>query len=142
MFLLLGTKPKYNPAFLYEALRWKAFKKFLANFTLLKEAPIDIHKVWDRYMVYATALGVADKFMRNVEKLAQEGLIRDIEHPSWYIGTGHSSGDGLSTTSVASGISSLASALAGPTGFGGGFSGGGGSSGGGSGGGGGSSGAS
>ncbi len=122
MILLLLTKPKYNPAFLYEVLRWEAFKKFLKSFTLLKEAPIDIHKVWDKYMVYAAALGVADKFMKNVERLAREGAIADLEQPGWYVGGGHFSGGGFSTASVTSGLSSLMSALSSSSGFGGGGS--------------------
>lgn len=44
----------------YDA-KWKNFKKYLNDFSLMKEYPPESVAVWNHYLVYATALGVADK---------------------------------------------------------------------------------
>ncbi len=41
--------------------KWMAFKNFLNDFSILKEREIPEIALWERYMVYATVLGVADK---------------------------------------------------------------------------------
>ncbi|PIT85093.1 hypothetical protein COU36_05270, partial [Candidatus Micrarchaeota archaeon CG10_big_fil_rev_8_21_14_0_10_59_7] len=50
--------------------RWLAFKRFVSDFTLLKEKPPESVVVWERYLVYATALGEG----KNVEKAMQVEL--------------------------------------------------------------------
>jgi uncharacterized membrane protein len=46
--------------------RWNNFKKFLTDFSALKEYPPESIKIWDHYLVYATALGVAKEVLRNM----------------------------------------------------------------------------
>jgi uncharacterized membrane protein len=41
-------------------VRWKAFEKFLKEFTNIKDYPIPGLTIWEHYMVYATAFGIAD----------------------------------------------------------------------------------
>jgi len=47
----------------YDA-KWKNFKKYLSDFSLMKEYPPESIAVWNEYLVYATALGVADKVIK------------------------------------------------------------------------------
>lgn len=46
--------------------RWNNFKKYLTDFSALKEYPPESIKVWDHYLVYATALGVAKEVLHNM----------------------------------------------------------------------------
>lgn len=41
-------------------VRWKAFKHFLEEFSNIKDYPMPGIIVWDHYMVYASAFGIAD----------------------------------------------------------------------------------
>src|SRR5690625_6642997 len=44
----------------------------------MRDAPPDFFMLWDRYYVYAAALGVAKRFLANVTKLADErGIATD-----------------------------------------------------------------
>jgi uncharacterized membrane protein len=47
--------------------RWDRFKRYLTDFSALKEHPPESIKLWDFYMVYAVALGVAEKVIKNME---------------------------------------------------------------------------
>ncbi|SNR74972.1 DUF2207 family protein [Desulfurobacterium atlanticum] len=52
-----------------EKLLWEGFKNFLSNFVMMKKyAPSDI-SIWKEWLVYATALGVADKVEKVMEEL-------------------------------------------------------------------------
>lgn len=46
--------------------KWNNFKKYLTDFSALKEHPPESIKIWDSYLVYATALGVAEEVIRNM----------------------------------------------------------------------------
>lgn len=46
--------------------RWDNFKKYLTDFSALKEHPPESIKIWDSYLVYATSLGVAEEVLRNM----------------------------------------------------------------------------
>ncbi|MDP1551697.1 MAG: DUF2207 domain-containing protein, partial [Methanobacteriaceae archaeon] len=43
------------------------FKRFIKDFSLIKEYPPESVAVWNQYLVYATALGVADKVRKSME---------------------------------------------------------------------------
>lgn len=47
--------------------QWHSFKKYIEDYSLIKEYSPDSVKVWDKYLVYATALGVADKVKKSME---------------------------------------------------------------------------
>nr|WP_211205277.1 DUF2207 domain-containing protein [Pseudothermotoga thermarum] len=53
-------------------LRWKNFEKFLTDFSMLSSYPPQSVAIWDEYIVYATALGVAKEVIRNLKKLYPE----------------------------------------------------------------------
>ena len=42
-------------------VRWKAFKKFLEDFSSFEDYPVPSIVVWEHYLVYATSFGIADK---------------------------------------------------------------------------------
>jgi uncharacterized membrane protein len=46
--------------------RWNNFRKYLTDFSALKEYPPESIKIWDHYLVYATALGVAKEVLDNM----------------------------------------------------------------------------
>lgn len=43
--------------------KWKAFKRFLEEFSMMKDYPMPSVIVWEHYLVYATSLKIADKVM-------------------------------------------------------------------------------
>ena len=47
--------------------RWHNFKKYIEDYSLIKEYSPESVKVWNRYLVYATALGVAEGVKRAME---------------------------------------------------------------------------
>jgi len=52
--------------------KWQAFKKFISDFSAMKEAGPELLPLWEKYLVYATALGVADKLLDNLKLVAKE----------------------------------------------------------------------
>lgn len=50
--------------------KWNNFKKYLKDFSLMKEYPPESIAIWDEYLVYATALGVADEVEKAMGELA------------------------------------------------------------------------
>ena len=58
-------------------LKWKNFKKFLSDNSLMKEHPPESIVIWNQYLVYATALGVADKVYESMKLHVGEGNIDD-----------------------------------------------------------------
>jgi len=49
--------------------RWKAFKKYIEDFSDFKQKPVMDIILWEKYLVYATSLGVADKVIKAMKKL-------------------------------------------------------------------------
>lgn len=71
--------------------RWKNFKKYIADFSDLKEHPPGSVKIWDHYMVYAMALGVAEEALENMSVIVPKEEFRMSHfHNRVYI-TGYSS---------------------------------------------------
>ena len=61
LMLPSGIAGKYtDEGKLYEE-KWMKFKKFLEDYSLIKEHPPESIAIWNKYLVYATALGVADE---------------------------------------------------------------------------------
>ncbi|WP_458404535.1 DUF2207 domain-containing protein [Methanobrevibacter sp.] len=48
-------------------LKWKNFKKFLKDNSLINEHPPESIVVWRKYLIYGAALGVADKVYENMK---------------------------------------------------------------------------
>jgi uncharacterized membrane protein YgcG len=52
--------------------RWAAFRRFLRRFSSLPDAPTLAVVIWEKYLVYATALGVAHRVAKQVKALVPE----------------------------------------------------------------------
>ena len=134
-----GTIPSWRPEVAREVYGWQGFKRTLSDYTTMKDAPLDFFKLWDKYYVYAAALGVAEQYLKALRKAAPLHGIDEstmIRQASW-MGISHGSVNNLAGLSQS--ISSLSSALSaasasassgGSSSGGGGGGGGGGSSGG------------
>ena len=48
-------------------LKWNNFKKFIKDNSLIKEHPPESIVVWKKYLIYGTALGVADKVYKSMK---------------------------------------------------------------------------
>ncbi|MDI3543447.1 MAG: hypothetical protein PWP57_1052, partial [Candidatus Atribacteria bacterium] len=121
-----------------EFKRWQAFRRFISDFSLMREAsPVLLH-IWDRYLVYAVVLGVAEELLKNLKLYAQEKG-ETLVVPTWYRPVGGTftlaSLDGLSRLNNFSNrmenLAHLRQAVSTSTSVGGGFSHGGGGGGGG-----------
>ncbi len=116
-----------------EAARWGAFKRYLADFSRLEQAPAISLELWDRFLIYAITFGVAQEVLEQARLHAPPEL-GDTSSIYWF---GHYGYTGGHTENAFAGLeSALSGAFAPPSsGGGGGFSGGGGEGGGGGGGG-------
>jgi len=62
--------PSRLPATLRERLaRWGAFRRYLTDFSTFQDAPTAAITIWEHYLVYAVALGVADEVEEQVRAL-------------------------------------------------------------------------
>jgi uncharacterized membrane protein len=137
VFLLAGRAIlRWSEPGLLEHKRWQAFRKFLREFSAIKQAPVGLLAIWEQYYVYAVVLGVAEQFARNIGRLADaRGTV--LAAPIWYVQTGGTAGAAALGTSLASfssfaqNFSGMVSSFTTSTRSGGGFSGGGGGGGGG-----------
>ncbi len=134
--LLASTLRRRTPRGAEQAAEANALKRFLKDFSSLDEAPVGHLKLWERYLVYAVALGVSADLVRGLEAKVPE-VAQSGSFAPWYTTGGvHSPGSlvglGLFRASFgASVLSSVSPSRSGSSGFGGGFSGGGGGGGGG-----------
>ena len=120
-------------------VKWKAFKKFLLNFGRFRDKELPEIVLWEKYLVYATIFGIADRVSKVMEIKVKEvdpnattfnsNLFYNYYFTSSLVKT-------IDTTRSASLSQVAASTQSSGAGFGGGFSGGGGFGGGGTGGGG------
>ena len=143
IILLLGSvycfiKSKRIPIFsqtgIDEKEEWIGLKKFMTDFSLLKEREIPELVLWEKYLVYATAFGIADKVLKQLKtkfpELNDENYIRDhytcmymASHPHIY----HNSfSKSVSSAQSYHSAQVAASAMSSGSGGGGGFSSGGG----------------
>lgn len=47
--------------------KWKAFKKYMEDFSLLKEKDVPDLTIWEKYLVYATAFGISEKVIKELK---------------------------------------------------------------------------
>lgn len=132
--LALTLVPSWRKEVASEAQGWRGFKRTLSDYTRMKDAPDDFFKLWDVYYPYAAALGVADKFLKNMARASPERGNTYTHIPLWL---GHNSStprmQSLSTaTSTLGSLSSALSAAGASASSGGSVAGGGGGGGGGS----------
>ncbi|NLJ48390.1 MAG: DUF2207 domain-containing protein [Candidatus Atribacteria bacterium] len=85
IFALIARKSlgRWSQQGLIEYRRWTAFKRFITDYSLMKEAPPILLQIWDRYLIYAVAMGVAEKLLKNLKIYIQE-TGSELSHPGWY----------------------------------------------------------
>jgi uncharacterized membrane protein len=115
--------------------KWRAFKKYLEDFSKLDDVPTYMLAIWEQFLVYAVVFGIAKKVIDQLKVYIPQV---DQEHAHLFASTWYASpqGSGLdSLDSLSLGVSEMvtaaATSVASSTGGGGGFSGGGGGGGGG-----------
>jgi len=102
--------PAWTPDVAQERAGWLAFRRTLSDYTRMKDAPPDFFHLWDRYYVYAAALGVAEQFLRNFERLATQLQLEEaslMRRAGWLSGV-----KARDLRSFSRSVSALSSALA------------------------------
>lgn len=142
VFGLLGLTLRKRTQLGAEAYaEWVGLKKFLQDFSNLKEYAPNSIVVWEDYLVYATTFGIAEKVLKyiemNLDKIPKEELARSYIFSKAIAsdGTINLASINTFTVSLNTAMQAISSSAHTSTGSGGGFSGGGGGGGGGSGGG-------
>lgn len=52
----------------YDA-KWHNFAKYIQDFSLIKDQPPESIEIWDKYLVYASALGIANEVRKSMEMI-------------------------------------------------------------------------
>ena len=140
IYLFSGSISKRTPESTLQVKRWKAFKKMIKDFSEMENAPTTLLHLWDRYLVYAVVLGVAEELLKNLEDFAIK-TGQNVSGVGWYYGATGAMRGSLSSkqfSTLSSNLSSTISSMTATSGAfntststGGGFSGGGGGGGGG-----------
>lgn len=139
LFLAIKGLSRRTPEAALEMKRWDAFRRFMADFSAMKEAGPGLLVLWETYLVYATALGVAEKLLENLKLVAAE-FRQTTPQASWFRSAYGPGRSGLAPAGLGSlealtrsfqNFQNLSRALSSSSSSGGGFSGGGGGGGGG-----------
>ena len=111
---------------LNESAKWKGLKKFMENFSMLDKREIPELELWEHYLVYATAFGVADKVLKQL-KIVYKDVYENMNNYGYmYLMMNTDFSSSFSNAISSSVTSSYTSTLSSGSGSGGGFSGGGG----------------
>ena len=107
-----------------EIEEWKGLKKYMEDYSLLNEKKVFDIVLWEKFLVFATAFGIADKVIKQL-KIVYPDIDQsiDLNHYAYFHVMMHTN---FSTGFVSSVSSSMSSTYSSGTGGGGGFSGGGG----------------
>ena len=107
-----------------EIEKWKGLKKYMEEFSLLNEREVPEIAIWEKFLVYATAFGIADKVLKQI-KIVYPDIENNINVNTYpYMHLMIHTNFSRSFSSAIS--SSMSSAYSSASGRGGGFSGGGG----------------
>lgn len=64
---LAGRHKGFTQKGVDEQEEWKAFKKYMLDFSLLNEKEVPHLVLWERYLVFATAFGIAEKVIKQLK---------------------------------------------------------------------------
>ncbi len=111
------------------AAKWDGLRRYLADFSRIKDAPPASLILWEQLLVYGIVLGVADEVLKAAQMVAPKDMM-DASHVYWINGSA-GYGGGLTMLQLGSLTSGIGRAVAAGTphssgGGGGGFGGGGG----------------
>jgi uncharacterized membrane protein len=125
--LLRQRSPEGNQRF----LEWQGVRNYLRDFSQLADAPVGHLVLWERYLVYAAALGVSEQLAQGLA--ARIPPEQQAQFAPWYIGHTPGSASFGSIGDFSAGLAGSTASFTPPSssGGGGGFSGGGGGGGGG-----------
>ena len=139
-YLFSGTISRRTSESTLQVKKWKSFKKMIEDFSDMENAPTTLLHIWDRYLVYAVVLGVAEELLKNLKDFAIR-TNQNVYGVGWYYGSSGVMYGTLSpkqfsilSSNISSTINSMtmsSGAFSTSTSTGGGFSGGGGGGGGG-----------
>lgn len=66
-------------------LRWMSFARFLEEYSLIAERPPQAVILWEKYLIYATALGLGEMVLNHLRRLIpHEVWERESRHPYFY----------------------------------------------------------
>ena len=132
-FVAAAAIPAWRHEVAEEVYGWQGFKRTLSDYTRMKDAPLDFYKLWDKYYVYAAALGVADQYLKALRRAAplhgidESHMVRQATWMGVHSNVTNLGGLSRSISSLSSALSSAsASASSGGSSSGGGGGGGGG----------------
>jgi len=119
--------------------QWQAFRRYLTDFSRLKEYPAPAIVLWEQYLVFAVTLGVAERVIEQFKalypRMAAQGQMGTAAFTNWVSGSGNAftsmESIGSVFSSFSTGFATATSSFSSSSGGGGGFSGGGGGGGGG-----------
>ncbi len=103
--------------------QWKGLKKYMEDFSMLDQKEVPEIVIWEKFMVYATVFGIADKVLKQLKVVypnLNEEWSRD-QDTYWYLMMNTNFSNSFSHAIT----NSMSSAYSSSTGGGGGFSGGG-----------------
>ena len=72
-----------------EFSKWKAFERFIKDFSLIKEHPPESVAIWNEYLIYATALGDAkavSKAMDAIGPVPESSSAYDVYYYGYHDG--------------------------------------------------------
>ena len=82
----VGARPlsSRNQASIEAAAKAEGLKKYLEDFSRLEDAPVGHLILWERYLVFAVALGVSADLVRGLNARLP-GLLADPSFGTWYV---------------------------------------------------------
>ena len=55
---------RFKKNYYIEYQHWQAFRRYLLTFPSMRSSPPDAIKLWDKYLIYAAALGISKKIFK------------------------------------------------------------------------------
>ncbi len=104
--------PRWRPEIAGEVAGWEGFKRTLSDYTRMRDAPDDFFKLWDVYYVYAAALGVAERYLKNLSRAAPLRGLDESSMAARAAWMGSSTSGFRSLSEVSSSVMSLSRSLA------------------------------
>lgn len=88
-FLMASGLKRYSKKGQEDYVRWKAFRKFLQDFSAMDQHQIPSLVIWEQFLVYAIPLGVAKEVIKQLQivfpNMEQDGYRFGY---GWYVGAG------------------------------------------------------
>lgn len=81
--LLSSTMKRYTQKGADEVALWEAFERFLKEFTLMDEKELPELIMWEEYLVYAVAMGIGEKVLKQLPEVYPNFYETDFYHRSY-----------------------------------------------------------